>query len=191
MTEENKETKAQAQPENQQKPETPKPEIKTDETAREIEKLFETEKKRSQEFLTRLQYLQADYDNQRKRFDRETDQIKTYCSERIVTQLLDVVDELELAIKAGKCADASQKGLLDGVEMTCRKLRKVLEQESVTPIESTVGKVFDPRCHDAIAAEERDDVKECTIIEEIRKGYLLRDKVLRPAIVKVAKPKSK
>jgi molecular chaperone GrpE len=75
--------------------------------------------------------------------------------------------------------------------MTYRKLRKVLEQESVTPIECTVGKVFDPHCHDAIAAEERDDVKECTVIDEIRKGYLLREKVLRPAIVRVAKPKSK
>jgi molecular chaperone GrpE len=191
MAEENKETKTQQQSENQPKPEQPKPEAKADETNHQIEKLLETEKMRSQEFLTRLQYLQADYDNQRKRFERETDQIRTYCSERIVTQLLDVVDELELAIKAGKCADASEKGLLDGVEMTYRKLRKVLEQESVTPIECTVGKVFDPRCHDAIAAEERDDVKECTIIDEIRKGYLLRDKVLRPAIVRVAKPKSK
>jgi molecular chaperone GrpE len=186
MPEENKEAKTETQPENQ-----PKAEIKPDHTAQEIEKLLESEKKRSVEFLTRLQYLQADYDNQRKRFERETEQIKSYCSERIVTQLLDVVDELELAIKAGKTADGSQKGLLDGVEMTYRKLRKVLEQESVTPIECTVGKIFDPRCQDAIAAEERDDVKECTVIDEIRKGYLLREKVLRPAIVRVAKPKSK
>jgi molecular chaperone GrpE len=187
---EEKEAKAQ-QPENHEKPESPTPEAKVDETAREIEKLLETEKKRSQEVLTRLQYLQADYDNQRKRFDRETDQIRSYCSERIVTQLLDVVDELELAIKACKGADASQKTLLDGVEMTYRKLRKVLEQEGVTPLECTVGKVVDLRCQDAIAAEERDDVKECTVIDEIRKGYLLREKVLRPAIVRVAKPKSK
>jgi molecular chaperone GrpE len=185
-----KEAKQAQQPEDQQK-QAPTPEAKADETTREIEKLLETEKKRSQEFLTRLQYLQADYDNQRKRFERETDQIRSYCSERIVTQLLDVMDELELAIKAGKAADASQKALLDGVEMTYRRLRKVLEQESVTPIECTVGKVFDPHCHDAIAAEERDDAKECTVIDEIRKGYLLREKVLRPAIVRVAKPKSK
>lgn len=183
---EEKEAKPQAPPETQPKPE----EVKPDNKAAEAEKL-EAEKKRSQDYLTRLQYLQADYDNQRKRFERETDQIRSYCSERIVTQLLDVVDELELAIKAGKCADGSQKALLDGVEMTYRRLRKVLEQESVTPIECTVGKVFDPHCHDAIAAEERDDVKECTVIDEIRKGYLLREKVLRPAIVRVAKPKSK
>lgn len=183
--------KAQAQPENHPEPEAATPEAKPDHTTLEIQKLLETEKKRSQEFLTRLQYLQADYDNQRKRFDREVDQIKSYCSERIVTQLLDVVDELELAIKAGKGTDAAQKGLLDGVEMTYRKLRKVLEQEGVTPIECTVGKVFDHRCQDAIAAEERDDIKECTVSDEIRKGYLLREKVLRPAIVRVAKPKSK
>ena len=70
--------------------------------------------------------------------------------------------------------------------MTLKKLRKVLEQEGVSPIECPEGKVFDPARHNAIAAEERDDVAECTVIEEIRKGYMMRDKVLRPTIVKVA-----
>jgi len=156
-----------------------------------LEKSLDTEKKRSQEYLTSLQYLQADFENQRKRFDRELHQVRSYCSERIVAQLLDVVDELELAIKAGKCADQNQKAMIDGIEMTYKKLRKVLEQEGVTPIECIVGKVFDPHCYDAIAAEERDDISECTVIEEIRKGYLLQEKVLRPAIVRVAKPLSK
>jgi molecular chaperone GrpE len=185
-----KETKtAETQPETQ--PNQPEPEPKAENKQAYLEKLLDSEKIRSQDYLTRLQYLQADYENQRKRFDREKEQIRCYSSERIVTQLLDVVDELELAIKAGKCAEASQKGLLEGVELTYKKLRKVLEQEGITPLECIVGKVFDPRCHDAIAAEERDEAAECTVIEEIRKGYQLRDKVLRPAIVRVAKPKSK
>ena len=154
----------------------------------DFEKELESERKRSEDYLTRLKYMQADFENIKKRFERDTEQIRSYCSERIVTQLLDVVDELELAIKVAKSADAPQKTLIEGVEMTLKKLRKVLEQEGVSPIECTVGKVFDPCCHDAIAAETRDDVAECTVIEEIRKGYLLRDKVLRPTIVRVAKP---
>lgn len=154
----------------------------------DFEQLLESEKKRSEDYLTRLKYMQADLENAKKRFDRETEQIRSYCNERIVTQLLDVVDELELAVKVSKSAENPQKTLIEGVEMTLQKLCKVLETEGVSPIECTVGKSFDPHCHDAITAEVHDDAKECTVIEEIRKGYLLRGKVLRPTIVKVAKP---
>jgi molecular chaperone GrpE len=154
----------------------------------DFEKLLEAEKKRSEDYLTRLKYLQADFENIKKRFEREKEQTKSYCTERIVTQLLDVVDELELAVKVANCADNSQKNLVEGVEMTLKKLRKVLEQEGVCPIECTVGTVFDPSNHNAIAADESNEVKECTVIEEIRKGYNMKGKVLRPSTVKVAKP---
>jgi molecular chaperone GrpE len=185
MTAENKEPTPVEQAETKPQPETPaEPENKLE----DFEKLLESEKRRSQDYLTRLQYLQADYENIKKRFDRETEQIRLYGSERIITELLDVVDELELAVKVAQSAENAQKTLIEGVEMTLKKLRKVLDQEGVYPIEDTVGKIFDPCRHDAIAAECRDDVKECTVIEEIRKGYLMRKKVLRPTIVRVAKP---
>jgi molecular chaperone GrpE len=157
----------------------------------DFEKLLESEKRRSEDYLTRLQYMQADFENLKKRFDRETAQIKSYCNERLLTQLLDVVDELELAVKVATSSENQQKSLVDGVEMTLKKLRKVLEQEGVTPIECSEGKPFDPSRQDAIVAEERDDVDNCVVIEEIRKGYMMKDKVLRPTIVKVARPKSK
>lgn len=151
-----------------------------------FEELLECEKKRSEDYLNRLKYLQADFENQKKRFDRETEQIKNYSNERLVVGLLDVVDELELAVKAGKSAEKSQKGLVEGVEMTLKKLRKVLEQEGVCAIECGKGKVFDPTCHNAIVAVEQEGVEVCSIVEEIRKGYMMRGKVLRPSIVKVA-----
>ncbi|MGD0645575.1 MAG: nucleotide exchange factor GrpE [Candidatus Bathyarchaeia archaeon] len=155
-----------------------------------LEQLLDCERKRAEDYLTRLKYLQADLDNFKKRFDRETEQIKNYCTERLVIQLLDVVDELELAVKNGEIS-TSPEYLIEGVEMTLKKLRKVLEQEGVTPIESPEGKVFDPTRHNAIAAIERDDVEENTVIEEIRKGYTMKGKVIRPSIVKVAvKPKN-
>jgi molecular chaperone GrpE len=159
---------------------------KQEEQVVNFEGLLDCERKRSEDYLTRLKYLQADFENLKKRFDREAEQIKNYSNERLIIQLLDVVDELELAVKVGKCAENPQKNLLEGIEMTLKKLRKVLEQEGVTPIECTEGKVFDPTRHNAIAAVERDDVVACTVIEEIRKGYMMKDKLLRPSIVKVA-----
>ena len=150
-----------------------------------FEELLESEKKRSEDYLTRLKYLQADFENLKKRYERETEQIKKYGTECLVVQLLDVVDELELAVKNGEIS-TSPESLIEGVEMTLKKLRKVLEQEGVTPIESPEGKVFDPARHNAIATEERDDVAACTVIEEIRKGYMMKGKVIRPTIVKVA-----
>ena len=151
----------------------------------DFEERFESEKKRSDEYLTRLQYLQADFENLKKRFDRETEQTKNYCNERLLLSLLDVVDELELAVRNGEIS-TSPESLIEGVELTLKKLRKVLEQEGVTPIGSPEGKVFDPTRHNAIATEERDDVDACTVLEEIRRGYMMRGKVLRPTIVKVS-----
>jgi len=150
-----------------------------------FEELLESEKKRSEDYLTRLRYLQADFENQKKRFDREAEQIKNHGNERIVISLLDIVDELELAVKNGEIS-TSPESLIEGVELTLKKLRKVLEQEGVTPIESPEGKIFDPARHHAVFTEEKDDVPECTVLEEIRKGYVMRGKVIRPTIVKVA-----
>jgi molecular chaperone GrpE len=155
-----------------------------------FEERLECEKRRSEDYLTRLKYLQADFENLKKRYDREAEQIKNYGNERLVIQLLDVVDELELAVKNGEIS-TSPESLIEGVEMTLKKLRKVLEQEGVNPIESPKGKVFDPTRHNAIASVERDDVEACTVIEEIRKGYMMKCKVLRPSIVIVSVKSSK
>ena len=156
----------------------------------ESNRLLEAEKKRSEDYLTRLKYLQADFENFKKRSDRQIEEAKKYCTERLVTQLLDVQDELEMALKTSQTAD-SAKSLIEGVQMTLKKLRKVLEQEGVTPIECEAGKVFNPACHHAVSAAERDDVEACIVTEEVRKGYKMRDKVIRPSIVKVAVKSSK
>jgi molecular chaperone GrpE len=155
-----------------------------------LEQQLDTEKRRSEDYLTRLKYLQADFENLKKRYDRQLEEVKNYCTERLVIQLLDVVDELEMAVKTGQSANSAQT-LVEGVQMTLKKLRKVLEQEGVSPIECTEGKVFDPSRHHAIATVERDDVKECVVVEEVRKGYSMKDKVIRPSIVKVAVNPSK
>ena len=154
-----------------------------------LEQQLTAEKKRSEDCLTRLKYLQADFENVKKRCDRQIQESKNYCTERLIIELLEVVDELELALKTAQSADSAQS-LIEGVQMTLKKLKKVLAQEGVTYI-ACEGKVFDPSRHNAIATTERDDVDQCVVAEEVRKGYIMKDKVIRPSIVKVALNPSK
>jgi molecular chaperone GrpE len=153
-------------------------------------KLLELEKIRSEDYLKKLKYLQADYENLKNRTDRQIVEAKKYCTENLITELLDVQNELELAIKNAN-ASSSKETIIEGVQMTLKKLRKVLKQEGVSQIECKEGKVFDPKLHHAISATERDDIDKCLIVEEVRKGYTMREKVIRPSIVKVAVKSSK
>jgi molecular chaperone GrpE len=155
-----------------------------------LEKQMETERNRSEEYLNRLRYLQADFENLKKRCDRQLEEAKNYANERIVLQLLDVMDELELAVRAGQTNGLETQPLVIGIQMILKKLRKVLEQEGVSPIECE-GEVFDPTKHNAITKTEREGVKGCIVGQEIRKGYILKSKVLRPSMVAVEVPPSK
>ena len=154
-----------------------------------ITQQLKAEKQRSEEYLTRLKYLQADFDNIKKRSARQIQEAKNYCTERLVVELLEVVDELELALTTAQSADCA-KSLVEGVKMTLKKLQKLLAQEGVTYIASE-GKIFDPLRHNAIATIERDDVDHSVVVEEVRKGYIMKDKVIRPSMVKVGVNNSK
>lgn len=159
----------------------------------EIEKLkqeLENEKKRAEEYLARLKYVQADFENLKRRADRQLKEVKEYCTEPLILELLGVVDELELAVKAGSNSESAEN-VTQGVVMTLKKLRRILANDGVFPIEC-VGKPFDPSRHNAVAKVERDDLEDCTVIEEVRRGYMMKEKVIRPSLVKVAvKPESK
>ncbi|UCE95377.1 MAG: nucleotide exchange factor GrpE, partial [Candidatus Bathyarchaeota archaeon] len=158
----------------------------TDETTKKAEKLeeltnaLEAEKKRSDDYLNRLKYLQADFENLRKRMDRQLDETRKYCNERLILELLEVMDELEGAVQEDK-KTAPIAVFLQGVEMIMKKLGKILEKEGVSPIEC-IGQAFDPLKHEIIAKVENDE--EGKIIEEVRKGYIMKGKVIRPSIVK-------
>jgi molecular chaperone GrpE len=149
---------------------------------------LENEKKRAEEYFARLKYVQADFENLKKRTDRQFEEAKKYCSEPLIIELLEIADELEMAVRAGGNSKSAES-VAQGVEMTLKKLKRIFENEQVSPIEC-VGKPFDPSKHNVVARVERDDVEECTVIEEVRKGYTMKEKVIRPSIVKVAvKPK--
>lgn len=157
------------------------------ETNEQIEKLvhdLENEKKRSEEYLTRLKYAQADIENLKKRYERQLEEAKKYGNENLIVELLEIIDELEMAIKSG-CSSDSAEAVINGVEMTLKKLEKILKKEEVSPIEC-IDKPFDPSKHNAVEKIEKKDVGDCTVVEEIRKGYILKGKVIRPSIVKIS-----
>ena len=167
--------------------------LKTNEKATEeteqAQKALEAERQRAEDCLNQLKYAKADLENLKKRYDRQLEDTRKYANERIILQLLDVVDELELAVVSAQ-SSASSEALVQGVEMTLKKLRRILENEGVYPIQC-VGETFDPSKHNAIAKTEKEGVDGCKIVEEVRKGYTMREKVIRPSIVKVVVQPSK
>ena len=140
------------------------------------------EKEKAEEYFNRLARLQADFDNFRKRVAREREDLLKYAGEQVIASLLPIMDNFERALGA-KNNDLGK--LAEGVEMISRQIQDILTREGLEPIPS-VGEQFNPEVHEAVMREENSDQPENTVIEEFRKGYTLKGKVIRPAMVKVA-----
>lgn len=149
-----------------------------------LEEALKEEKAKSKEYLNRLMYLQADFENYRKRVEKELRETILFAKENLILDLLSVVDELELALQSGRNLKNNQT-LLEGVEMTLKKMYITLEHEGLARIEA-VGEHFDPKKHEAVSKVPTNDHVEGTVVEEIRKGFILREKVIRPSVVKIA-----
>jgi molecular chaperone GrpE len=139
----------------------------------------------AESYLDDLRRLQADFDNYRKRTLREQTARTASASQALVARLLPVLDNFELAVSAAEQSRDFDR-MLKGVEMVLGALRDVLEGEGLVKIEAE-GKPFDPERHEAVIAVEQEDTEPGTILDIVRAGYELRGKVLRPAMVKVAK----
>ncbi len=149
----------------------------------ELEETLEHEKAKSVDLLRRLQYLQADFENYRKRVEKEMGDVKRSSNERLLSDLLTVKDELDLAF--AKARESKQNPvLLEGVGMIQKRLQNILSKEGVERIPGA-GSMFDPDYHEA-ALRVVSDEEEGTVVEEVRAGYMLKGRVLRPSIVKVA-----
>jgi molecular chaperone GrpE len=139
------------------------------------------------QLFDRLARLQAEFDNARKREQRERSEFRDYATGNVVEQFLPVLDNFELALKANGSADQ----LRTGVELIIKQMDEVLRSLSVQPTE-TVGTMFDPRFHEALDSVEREDVPDHQVVEEVRRGYRIKERLLRPALVRVASnPKQK
>ena len=129
----------------------------------------------------RIARLQAEFDNARKREVKERQDARDYAVQSAIDPFLGVMDNFQLALKA----QGSAEQLRAGVELILKQMEEALRGLNVQPVEA-VGAQFDPRVHEALGSEERDDVPDHQVTEEIRRGYKLRDKLLRPALVKIA-----
>ena len=147
--------------------------------ASEIPKL----RQENAELRDRVTRTLADFDNFRKRSQRESQEFRRYALLEPMREILAVADNLDLALSA----QGSAEDLKRGVEMIHRQMQELLRRFGVTEVPA-VGQPFDPTQHEAVAREESAEVKTPTVTAELRRGYKLHDRLLRPAMVKVAVP---
>ena len=141
---------------------------------------YEQLKKERDALIDRLARLQAEFENARKRAEKEKADFRDYATGSVVEQFLPVLDNFELALKS----TGTMEQLRAGVELIVKQMEEILRGLQVQPV-ATVGEEFDPRHHEAMGSVERDDLPDQHVAEEVRRGYRLREKLLRPALVRV------
>jgi molecular chaperone GrpE len=144
----------------------------------------ETQRQRD-EYYDQLLRKQAEFDNYRKRVDRDRQTLADAAAASVVEELLPLMDDLERALRADTTGDAAES-YRRGVELIHRQLGDILRKRGVRPIEA-LGADFDPYYHQAVAHDPAEGRRDGEIIEEFRRGYMLGDRLLRPSMVKVAK----
>jgi molecular chaperone GrpE len=164
---------AQAQAEGAQT-QTP---VQSPEQVTEVDRL----KAERDQLLDRVARLQAEFDNARKRAEKERLEYRDYAAGSVIEQFLPVLDNFDLALKS----TGSAEQLRSGVGLIVKQMEEILRQLQVAPVPA-VGEVFDPHVHEALGSVERDDLPDQHVAEEVRRGYKLRDRLLRPALVRVA-----
>jgi molecular chaperone GrpE len=139
-------------------------------------------KESSEGSLSKLKYLMADFDNYRKQMEKQAATKAESAKAELLLKFLNIRDDYLRALSVAK----NEAVVIEGLEGILKNIDSLLASEGVREIE-TVGTPFDPNVHDAIAHSARDDVEEDTVTSEIRKGYMLNSKVLRPSLVEIAK----
>ncbi|NPA92997.1 MAG: nucleotide exchange factor GrpE [Chloroflexi bacterium] len=146
---------------------------------------LETTRAQMQEYLDGWQRERAAFANFRKRVEQQQEQTRRDITASIVKRYLEVLDDLELALK-NRPTEGEGAAWAEGIELIYRKMLAILEAEGVKPIPAEPGMPFDPRFHEAITHEPHDEHGSEEIIEVVRQGYMIGDQVLRPALVRVA-----
>ena len=149
-----------------------------------LESLEQEVKKTHDRFLR----VSAEFENYKKRAAREMEDFRKFANESFVKAVLPVVDNLDRAIESSSNDEHANRSVVEGVNMTLKEILKVFEQFSVKPFES-LGETFDPSFHQAMYQEETTGHPDNTVIRELQKGYMMHDRLLRPAMVVVSKIK--
>lgn len=155
------------------------PELEPEQT--ELQQAQEEVKVAQDQYLRTL----ADMDNLRKRTQREKEELAKFANENILRDILPVVDNLERALEHAEQAHSSE-GLLEGVQMTLEQFSQVMKKFGVEPVDS-IGRPFDPALHQAMGQVETAEYPSNSVAQEMQKGYVLNERLLRPAMVMIAK----
>ena len=151
---------------------------------KELEELKKKAEERD-EYYNKWLNVHAEYENTRKRIEKEKLDHMMFSNENLIAQLFPIVDNFDMAFAAMETAE-DKKAVMEGIKLVQKEFHRILEENGVEKIK-TEGQLFDPNVHDAIFSVEADDKPEGTILEEVRAGYLLNNRLLRPAQVKVSK----
>ena len=162
-------------------PGDPAAEMALPETAAITQEEFDRLKNERDSLLDRLARLQAEFENARKREARERNEFRDYAVASAVEQFLPVLDNFQLALKS--TGNAEQ--LRTGVELIVKQMEEALRSLNVQAVE-TVGTEFDPRVHEALEMAEKPDLPDHQVFDEVRRGYRIKERLLRPALVRVA-----
>jgi molecular chaperone GrpE len=168
------------------KDDTPKPV----DPLKEMEEKVETLEKEAAENHDRLLRMAAEFDNYKKRATREMNDFRKFANENFAKALLPVVDSMDLAIESSSNDKHANNSMVEGVNMTLKEILKIFEQFGVKRFES-IGNTFDPNIHQAVMQEETDKFPENTVSKELQKGFMIHDRLLRPAMVVVSKKPEK
>jgi len=163
--------------------EVPSEELPTD--PEELKNLLIQKSQEAKENYDRFLRLAAEVENLKKRQEREISEVRQFANENLIKELLPVLDNLERALEHSRQSEAPE-ALLEGLELVNQDFLKVLGRFGITPLNS-VGERFDPTYHHAVMEEEAPEVDDQTVLKELQKGYLLQNRLLRPAMVVVSK----
>jgi len=173
----------------QGKPEKAEP-MEVVDPVKDLEVQLEATEQEAKENYDRLLRVSAEFENYKKRTSRELEEFRKFANQSLIKELLSVVDNLELAMNSTNGHKTIEQGLLQGLDLTHKEILKVFEKFNVKPIEAK-GQAFDPTFHEAVMQEETDEFAANTVINELQKGYLIHDRLLRPSMVVVARASEK
>jgi len=163
--------------------------VQAEDPMKDLEVQLEAKEQESKDNYDRVLRVSAEFENYKKRTSRELEEFRKFANQSLIKELLSVVDNLELAMNSTNGHQTIDQGLLQGLEMTHKEILKVFEKFNVKPIEAK-GQVFDPTFHEAVMQEETDEVDPNTVVNELQKGYLIHNRLLRPSMVVVARSRA-
>ena len=152
-----------------------------------LESELESERKKNVELINRMKYLQADLINMQKQADRMVSETKLQVKLSWILEIISIKEDLNRALQS---APSKNSILIDGLKLLASRIENDLKTEDVRPINVELGVKFDPRIHEAVASEETDEVPEGSILSVVANGYTIGGKVVKPALIEVARRKT-